>query len=157
VRLAIVGEGVERERLALLAARLGVRHRVCFAGAREQSELVSWYNAADVLVLCSTMEGSPNVVLESLACGTPVIATAVGGIPEVVQGRAGRLLESRTHTELARAVLDLRSSPPAREEVREFARNFGWEHTVASQLHLFRSVLREVRDGSPAVRSTEAG
>ena len=62
----------------------GLEGRVLFAGRRPQEELVWWYSAADVFALLSAREGSPNVLLEALACGTPAVATAVGGIAETL-------------------------------------------------------------------------
>jgi glycosyltransferase involved in cell wall biosynthesis len=57
---------------------------VVLAGPRDPEELKYWYSAADVFCLASSREGCPNVVLESLACGTPVVATAVGAVPDIL-------------------------------------------------------------------------
>lgn len=88
LRYLVVGgagaEGDEEERLRRRAAALGVSARVVFAGPRRREELPDWYNACDLFVLPSSLEGCPNVVVESLACGTPVVATAVGGIPQLL-------------------------------------------------------------------------
>jgi glycosyltransferase involved in cell wall biosynthesis len=90
LRFAIVGgpgaEGAMESELRALAARLGIEDRVVFAGPRGRSELAAWYSAADLFVLASGHEGCPNVVLEALACGTPVVATPVGNIPELLDG-----------------------------------------------------------------------
>jgi glycosyltransferase involved in cell wall biosynthesis len=143
VCLAIVGEGEERRRLEARARDLGVADRVRFVGAVAQTALVRWYNAADVLVLCSSREGLPNVVLEALACGTPVVATGVGGISEVLRSpTSGRLLTERTPAALTAAVLDLFSSNPARPYVRETASRFDWRETTRGQLDLLRTIVR---------------
>ncbi|MGB5762714.1 MAG: glycosyltransferase, partial [Sedimenticolaceae bacterium] len=71
--LLVVGDGKMQAALKALAVSLGVEHRVRFLAAVPQSELVKIYNAADVLVLASSREGMPNVVLEAMACGTPVV------------------------------------------------------------------------------------
>jgi teichuronic acid biosynthesis glycosyltransferase TuaC len=96
LRFAIVGghgaEGAMESELRSLAERLGIADRVIFAGPRGRSELAAWYSAADVFVLASAHEGCPNVVLEALACGTPVVATPVGNVPELV-GQAGIVVE----------------------------------------------------------------
>jgi teichuronic acid biosynthesis glycosyltransferase TuaC len=88
LRYLVVGgagaEGDEAETLRRRAVALGVSARVVFAGPRRREELPDWYNAADLFVLPSSLEGCPNVVVEALACGTPVVATAVGGIPQLL-------------------------------------------------------------------------
>lgn len=141
VRLAIVGEGELRAGLEALAARLGVAGRVRFVGAVPQAELGVWYAAADALVLCSSREGWANVLLEAMACGTPVVATAIWGTPEVVKDRTvGRLLPERTPEALAGAVLDLFADYPGREAIRAYAETMGWEATTRGQLALFRQI-----------------
>ena len=140
--LVIVGEGPKADGLRRLARRLGSAERIRFLGAIPQERLATIYNAADVLVLASTREGYPNVLLEALACGTPVVATAVGGVPEVVRDSvAGRLVEERSPEALAGAIRDLLADPPARAATRAYAERFGWGPTTAGQLRLFKSVL----------------
>src|SRR3974390_2339572 len=93
--LLIVGEGPERTSLERLAAKEGVSERVRFLGRIEQKSLPEIYNAVDALVLASSREGWANVLLESMACGTPVIASAVWGTPEVVAApEAGVLMRT---------------------------------------------------------------
>ena len=140
--LIIAGEGPERAALRRLAQDLCVGERGRFLGAMPQQRLATLYNAADVLVLASAREGLPNVLLEALACGTPVIATAVGGVPEIVRDRAaGRLVGERTPEAVAGALRDLLADPPARAAVRAYAERFAWGPTTAGQIRLFRSIL----------------
>jgi teichuronic acid biosynthesis glycosyltransferase TuaC len=140
--LLIVGEGSEGAALRRLVARLSVADRVHFLGSMPQQRLAIAYNAADVLVLASSREGLPNVVLEALACGTPVVATAVWGTPEVVAAPvAGRLVEERSPEALARAIRELLADPPARAAVRAYAEQFDWGPTTAGQIRMFRSIL----------------
>jgi teichuronic acid biosynthesis glycosyltransferase TuaC len=140
--LLIVGEGEEDVALRRLAQALGLAGRVRFLGSIPQKRLADVYNAADVLVLASIREGLPNVVLEALACGTPVVATAVWGTPEIVAAPvAGRLVTDRTPETLARAIRDLLADAPARAAVRAYAERFDWGPTTAGQLRLFRSIL----------------
>ena len=87
LRLYLVGDGVSKSALLEQARALGLGDRVVLPGARPYDELPFWLNAADFSCLASHREGLPNVVLESLACGTPVLATRVGGIPEVIRSR----------------------------------------------------------------------
>jgi teichuronic acid biosynthesis glycosyltransferase TuaC len=140
--LVIVGEGPEASALQRLTETLHLRERVRFLDPMPQQRLAMMYNAADVLVLASAREGSPNVVLEALACGTPVVAAAVGGVPEIVTPlSAGRLIEERSPTALARAIRELLADPPARADVRAHAERFGWGPTTSGQIRLFRSIL----------------
>ena len=140
--LVMVGDGPEAAALRRLAEHTGVTGRVRFLGAVPQERLPAVYNAADVLVLASSREGFPNVLLEALACGTPVVATAVGGTPEIVASpAAGRLVEERSAEALSAALRDLLADPPSRAAVRAYAERFGWGPTTAGQLGLFESVL----------------
>ena len=141
-RLLIAGDGPMRETLEKLARELGVANRVVFLGAVPQTDLPVVYSAADALVLASSNEGLPNVVMEAIACGTPVVATRVGGIPEIVTSRAaGILLRGRSDAAIVDAVTDLFSNPPERAETSALARLFRWSETTAAQLSLFREIL----------------
>jgi len=97
LRFAVIGgngtEGAMESELRALADRLGIADRVIFAGPRRGEELARWYSAADLFVLASGHEGCPNVVLEALACGTPVVATPVGDVPELISPASGLLVE----------------------------------------------------------------
>jgi len=84
VVLYIVGEGESREKLEAQSVELGIRDRVVLVGNRPNEELKNWYGAAQCSCLVSSREGWPNVVLESMACGTPVLATGVWGVPEII-------------------------------------------------------------------------
>lgn len=89
-RLVIVGDGPERDRLEASARSLGINGRVHFAG--QISDVKPYYAAADLLVLPSHSEGSPYVLLEAMAAGLPIVATAVGGVPEMVEDEESALL-----------------------------------------------------------------
>lgn len=141
--LVIVGGGAERAALEALAVRLGVSSRVRFAGVVAQTELKWWYGAADILLLCSSREGWANVLLEGMACGTPVVATNIWGTPEVVSSTdAGLLMRERSAAALAEAVLALWAAYPERERVRRHAEGFSWEQTTQNQLRLFSTICR---------------
>lgn len=140
--LFIVGRGTEDRRLKELAARLGVGDRVRFLGVLAQSELRRIYSAVDCLTLLSEREGWPNVLLEAMACGTPVLATRVGGVPEIVtRPEAGLILEERTADALLSAIRRLRIDAPTRDSTRAYAEQFGWGATTEGQLSLFKKLL----------------
>lgn len=150
-QLVIVGTGPAEKKLRHLVAELGIAARVTFTGNVAHEELVHYYNAADALVLASEREGMPNVVLESLACATPVIATKVGGIPEVVTvPAAGILLDARTPDAIAAAFETLRASPPARSDTRAVAETLGWEPTVNGVLEVLEQAVKLGGPASPA-------
>jgi len=142
--LLVAGDGPERAALAERARRLRLEARVRFLGEIPHERLADLYNAADCLVLASSREGWANVLLEAMACGTPVVATAVWGTPEVVAApEAGRLVAERSAPALAAAIRDLLAAPPARAATRAYAERFGWEPTTAGQIALFEAVLAE--------------
>jgi glycosyltransferase involved in cell wall biosynthesis len=142
--LLIVGEGPLRRSLENLARRRGVASRVRFLGLVAHADMPAVYNAADALVLPSVREGMPNVILESLGCGTPVIATDVGGIGEVLTSHAaGVLMRERSATALCEALAILaerRITPP---QTRAFAERFDWGPIIDRQLELYRGIRAE--------------
>lgn len=153
--LRIAGAGPERERLQQLAAARGLADAVQLVGAVPQADLLRWYSAADVLVLASSREGWPNVLLEAMACGTPAVATAVGGIPEAVcTPAAGRLAAERTPAALADALAQVLSTPWDRAATRAHAEDFGWQDTTAAQIAVFRKLSRTLQ--APAAAGASA-
>jgi teichuronic acid biosynthesis glycosyltransferase TuaC len=92
MHLYLVGDGELKGQLMALAQQLGVAERCSFVGSRSHEEIPLWFSAADCFVLCSRMEGSPTVLPEAMMCGVPIVATAVGGIPEVIKHRETGLL-----------------------------------------------------------------
>lgn len=84
-RLYLLGDGPERSRVESLIRESGVGDRVVLPGRQAHERLPDWYRAADASVLPSLSEGIPNVLLESICCGTPFVASDVGGIPEIAQ------------------------------------------------------------------------
>ena len=141
-QLLIAGHGPERGPLLDLAASLGLAERVRLVGQLSQEDLRSLYSAADCLVLASIREGWPNVLLEAMACGTPVVGTRVGGVPEILACcDAGELLDSRDTASIVRAVAALRARPNTREAAQAHAAKHGWEATTAGQLSIFRTAI----------------
>lgn len=105
VRLVLLGDGPERPALERRVAELGLAERVRFLGGGTRDEVLRLFAAADVAVLSSAWENFPHTVVEALAVGTPVLATAVGGVPEVVHdGRNGLLVPARAPAALAAAI-----------------------------------------------------
>lgn len=146
VDLVIIGDGPERSTLRALARDLGVGHRVTMLGSLPQEQLKDYYGAADILVLASSSEGWPNVLLECMACGTPVVATRVGGIPEIVTSPVAGELVERDVASLRAGILRIGSRRRERADIRAYALGFGWNDAV-DELH---RVLSKAASGRPA-------
>jgi glycosyltransferase involved in cell wall biosynthesis len=122
VTLAIAGEGPERSRLELRARELGLDGRVRFLGGVSREAVLRLFRAADASLLSSAWENFPHTVVEALAVGSPVIATAVGGVPEVVQdGENGLLVPPGDAEALAAAIRRLFADDGLRRRLAEAA------------------------------------
>jgi len=122
---------------------------VRFLGAVDQQFLRGVYNALDALVLASSREGWANVLLEAMACGTPVVASAVWGTPEVVAApEAGVLMKTVDEAGVVAGVKKLFGALPVRSATRRYAEGFDWKATTRGQLRLFREILAR-RKGQP--------
>ncbi|MDB5816033.1 MAG: glycosyl transferase family 1 [Rhodocyclales bacterium] len=142
VSLAIIGEGGERAALEKLVAQLGLAERVRLVGAIPNTELARWYSAADALILASSREGWANVLLESMACGTPVVATRIWGTPEVVQNEnVGALVDRRDGAAFAEAIRLILAKQLDRQFIRRYAEGFSWQATTDAQLRLFEHIV----------------
>lgn len=135
--LSSEGERVgQRRELLRRAAELGVTDRVIFLGAQPQERLALLYCLADLVVVPSHSESFGLVALEAQACGTPVVAAAVGGLREVIaDGRTGLLVEGRDPRSYAEAIAALLTADPGadrelRRAARRRAERFSWERTV---------------------------
>ena len=149
VHLLIAGNGTERPMLEARIASLGVGDRVHLVGQQAHGDLAMLYSCADALVLASTHEGWPNVLLESMACGTPVVTTNVGGIPEIVTSPvAGRIVDARTADAIGAALRALFADPPSRAATRAYAEGFSWEETTRGQELLFASLRSDAVAGT---------
>lgn len=141
-RLYIAGDGEMFADLNQLASDLGVADRVTFLGPLDRESLRRYMVAADALVLASSREGMANVLLEALACGTPVVATPLWGTPEVVAvPEAGVLTKDRSVAGIVEGVNRLFASYPNRESTRHYAEKFSWDDTTQGQLEIFRRAI----------------
>lgn len=132
--LMVVGDGPERPRLERRARELGVQDRVYFAGRRPKKEALGLMAACDLFVLNSAYEGLPHVVLEAMALGLPVVATAAGGTPEVVRdGETGVLVPGRYGT-LGASLSALARDPALRRRLGRAARQWIGERLSAANM-----------------------
>jgi glycosyltransferase involved in cell wall biosynthesis len=152
--LAIAGEGPERAALERRAAALDIFDRVRFIGRLDDEELVRWYRAADLAVVPSTaLEGFGLVLLESLACGTPVLGSDAGGLPEALAGLDPSLVVRSGDTDALadrlRGAFDRTAPLPSPERCRQYAEGFTWERTARR--------TRDLYERAAAGRDSERG
>jgi len=139
-RLILVGKGDDQSRLESLARELGVAERVHFAGSVDHDVMPLILSAADAMVLPTVSEGLANAWVESIACGTPVITTNVGGARELINNDiAGRLIE-RTPEAVVDAVQSLLAAPPNPQEVAASAERFSWDNNAAELADYFQRI-----------------
>jgi teichuronic acid biosynthesis glycosyltransferase TuaC len=144
--LLIVGEGPERAALEALSVKLNVGQRVHLVGGVSQDKLPLYYAAAEALVLASTREGWANVLLEAMACGTPVIASPILGNPEVVRkAEAGMVMSENTPEAIVASVRALLANPPSRSATRIYAQTHGWREISSGQRKIFEGVIANFR------------
>lgn len=149
-----VGEGECRESLRALAKETGVEQSCRFAGAR--NDVVDWYAVADVVVLPSLSEGLPFTVLEALAMSCPVVATAVNGVPEVIEeGKTGVLVPPRNVQALETAIRNVlvdpvRAARMAHEGQKEVFAQFTVEKMVQDTVRVFEEAMPTLRS-SPSI------
>ena len=129
--LFIIGDGELREDLENQVKDQGMQDCVYIPGSKAHHEIPRWMNACDVLCLPSLSEGVPNVILEAFACGVPVVASKVGGIPEILTSHdLGRLLQPEDPEELRKALLECLDKSWERELIRAYSDKFSWRHNA---------------------------
>lgn len=143
--LVYVGAGPLVRELAARAASMGVTERVRFAGRLAHEQIVQWFGAADVFCLPSHAEGVPNVVLESMACGTPVVSTLVGGIPEVLPDFAGLMVPAQDPAALEEALFTALHTDWDAERIVEHARSFDWDKNVTRLRELIEQAVQRAK------------
>jgi len=150
IRAVLVGDGPDRGALESLARELGLSDRVTFAGVREDVD--AWLRGADVFVLSSRTEAFPNVVLEAMATGLPVVTTDVGSVREMVEpGVSALVVPAGDDPALGAAISRLASDPSLRDAFGRRGREivearFRFETTCAQR----EALLEELLSRSPA-------
>ncbi|HEX8029179.1 MAG TPA: glycosyltransferase family 4 protein [Vicinamibacterales bacterium] len=145
--LVLVGEGPEHGSLVALVNHHQLATRVTFAGYVPQDELGPYYRSADLFVLSSDFDNSPNVVLEAMACGIPTISTNVGGVAEyIVDGKGGALVPARNDEALATEIGSWLSQAGRRREAGDFNRqrvvkHFSWRASAERLLEVYHAVM----------------
>jgi len=139
--LHIIGTGPYRPVLEEFIRTEGLTEKVILLGAQPNRELYLWYNAADCFCLASSREGWPNVIMESLACGTPVVATNVWGAPEILTTPDVGLLTERTPEELCAKLVAALTRPWDRHLIRNHVAGRSWEAVGREVQAVFEKVL----------------
>lgn len=140
VRLALIGDGVMAAQLPALLRERGLSERVLLPGGMEPLQVARWISAADLLTLPSWSEGYPNVVVEALACGTPVVATDVGGTREILREGRGLLVPPRDAVALRGALAEALRRHWNREAIAaSMARS--WDDVAAETLGVCEEVV----------------
>lgn len=143
VTLIIIGDGPDLKRLQQLVTDLALKERVIFTGALQQEPLVDYYGLADAMVLASSREGWANVLLESMSCGTPVVATKVWGTPEVVTTVDAGVLVERNVEQIKYGILNVLSTTRSRISTRQHAEKFTWDSTSEGQMNIFKKIIMD--------------
>jgi len=122
-------EGDYRKELNQFIEVHNLQRHVVFVGAVANSELITWYNAADVFCLSSRGEGSPNVLTEALACGTPAVATNVGSVPEIMASEEGLgfCVTNENMTEITEKLIELLKKESCRKKQAENCSIYTWD------------------------------
>jgi glycosyltransferase involved in cell wall biosynthesis len=147
--LCMVGDGPDRDQLERRAHELGIVRDTLFLGYQE--DVAPFYAAFDALVLPSSNEGTPVSAIEALAAGRPVVATRVGGVPDVVrEGQDGFLVDAGDTDELADRLAQLARDPALRERMGSEGRarvlpRYAVDRLVEDVDRLYRSLLSSVR------------
>ena len=143
-RLVLVGDGPERHKIEKLVNQLDLNRHVLFTGYR--SDVPHLMECADVVVLCSETESTPLTLLEGMSCGLPVVATEVGGIPEIIDDGVNGFLVPLKHPEaIAERILELNADPGLRKRLGDAARETVMErYTIDKIVGQYAEVYEEI-------------
>ncbi|MGQ0732038.1 MAG: glycosyltransferase family 4 protein [Acidobacteriota bacterium] len=154
--LVLVGEGPQQAALEARARELGVGEEVRFVGYVPQAETAAWYRSADVFALSSDFDNSPNVVLEAMACGLPIVATDVGGLREYVSPGIGGLLTPKGDAAAFAGALKMLLEDPARRATigrhnrQDAVTRFSWAASATRMREVYARVIAEFGRGGRA-------
>jgi glycosyltransferase involved in cell wall biosynthesis len=134
-KLILVGDGEEREMLEALSIQLDIQKCVQFVGKVPHKKVQTLMLRADIFVLPSLSEGFPNVILEAFACGLPIVASRVGGIPDIIiNDTNGYLVEAKDIGDLAKKIILLLHDDALRKKIsnnnRQFVKKYTWENVI---------------------------
>ena len=141
VDLIIIGKGESERELKILTKELHIETHVSFMGSKKHNEIPAWLNACDVLCLPSHHEGFPTVIVEAFACGRPVVATKVDGVPEALTNdTVGILIEPNNTEELATALNKALEKEWDYQAIAEYGKRFSWDTIAEEYTELYKNV-----------------
>jgi glycosyltransferase involved in cell wall biosynthesis len=150
--LIVVGDGDQKGHLENLIDEFNLRDRVRMLGRKPHSEIPLWISASDLVVLPSRVEGHPNAVVEALACGKPVVAACVGGVPEIIRSDAhGLLVEPNDPKGLGEAIRLALDRTWDRQGILQFGRARTWDNVAQELLNEVDKTVEEFRGGGTEV------
>jgi teichuronic acid biosynthesis glycosyltransferase TuaC len=138
-KLFLIGEGLLRSPLEEQVSKLQLRENVTLVGPRPNEELALWFSAANVSCLASSREGWPNVLMESLSCGTPVVATRVGGVPEIICSPEFGAVAEQDSESFATALQSVLTRDWDQNALARLAQLRGWDRVAEEVEHYFES------------------
>jgi glycosyltransferase involved in cell wall biosynthesis len=142
VILVIVGSGPLKEKLQKIVFQLGLSGKILFVGRKMHEQIPIWLNASDIFVLPSLSEGFPTVIPEAFACGKPIIATRVGGVPEAVTNDdVGLLVDPKDSSALASAILYALERNWRKELILSHSRTYSWSNLVQEILAVYEHAI----------------
>jgi glycosyltransferase involved in cell wall biosynthesis len=146
LQLFFAGDGPERLQIENMARQMGLTSQVRFLG--QCPDIAGFLANLDISVLVSSSESSPNAITESMAAGLPIVATRVGGIPEILShGETGLLVPVGNDVQLADAIEYLADNPDVRARLGQNAREFAVQHFRLDHVcHLYEQLYTELLD-----------
>jgi teichuronic acid biosynthesis glycosyltransferase TuaC len=155
LRLYLIGEGPQRGRLQEQIESSNLQSRVSLVGGVRNENLRTWYSAADMSCLVSSREGWPNVVTESLACGTPVVAAQVGGIHEIITSPELGMFVEREPNSIATGIETALGKPWNRMKISQQARERTWDLVAAETEGYLRECVGRAAPSEGADRGVD--
>jgi len=146
-RLIIIGDGKERDMLEALSIQLGIQKYVQIGGEVPHEKVLSFMQQADVFVLPSLSEGFPMVIIEALACGLPIVASRVGGVPEIITNDTnGYLVEAKDAETIANKIILLLQDEKLRKKIsdnnKQLVKKYTWENVIVELERLYQLSIK---------------
>lgn len=144
IEVLIIGDGPEKKKLLKQCVDLNISDRVRFIGEVPQAEIPKWIHLSDVLCISSYSEGLPNVAIESMACGKPVVTSAVGGLPDLIEeGVNGLLWKDENPESLARLLCDALENSWDKSAIASTVTEYVWENIARDNFSILKSLVEK--------------
>lgn len=142
IRLYIIGDGILKEALIRKVRKLNLENIIFFSGSISHNKVPIWMSAADLFILPSLSEGWPSVLPESFACGTPVVASRIGGIPEMINSdNYGYLTNPRDSHDIAQKIIKALNKSWDRDALIQRAKECSWEKIAKNIQNVYENLI----------------